>query len=202
MNGAAVMAEILKREGIEFLAAFPTQSLIEECAKVDIRPVLCRQERIGSAIADGISRTTNGKQIGVFSMQRGPGSENSLPGAIQSFADNVPMLMLPGGPDMSRLGVSPEFFAVPHYERVTKWSAQVNSVDRIPELMRRAVYNLRTGKGGPVMVELPHNVADAEFPGELNYEPVKANRYGPDPADVREVASALMSAKNLVIHAG
>jgi acetolactate synthase-1/2/3 large subunit len=169
---------------------------------VDIRPVLCRQERIGSAIADGISRTTNGKQIGVFSMQRGPGSENSIPGAIQSFADNVPMLMLPGGPDMARLGVSPEFFAVPHYERVTKWSAQINSVDRIPELMRRAFYNLRTGKGGPVMVELPHNVADAEYPGELKYEPVKPNRYGPDPVDVREVASALMSAKNLVIHAG
>jgi acetolactate synthase-1/2/3 large subunit len=68
--------------------------------------------------------------------------------------------------------------------------------------MRRAFYNLRTGKGGPVMVELPHNVADAEYPGELNYEPVKPNRYGPDQTDVREVASALMSAKNLVIHAG
>ena len=164
MNGVAAMAEILRREGVEFLASFPYQPLIEECAKLDIRPVLCRQERMGSAIADGISRTTNGKRVGVYSMQHGPGAENSFPGAAQAFSDNVPTLMLPGGPDVGRQGVSPDFFAVPHYERVTKWAAQVNSVERLPELMRRAFYNLRTGKGGPVLVELPGDVG-ATAPG-------------------------------------
>ncbi len=202
MNGVAAMAEILRREGVEFLAAFPYQPLIEECAKLDIRPVLCRQERMGSAIADGISRTTNGKRVGVYSMQHGPGTENSFPGAAQAFSDNVPTLMLPGGPDVGRQGVSPDFFAVPHYERVTKWAAQVNSVERLPELMRRAFYNLRTGKGGPVLVELPGDVGATEYPGELAYEPVRANRFGPDSADVREVAKVLTGAKNLVIHAG
>ncbi len=202
MNGVSAVAEILKREGTEFLAAFPTQSMIEECAKLDIRPILCRQERIGSAIADGISRTTNGNTIGVFSMQHGPGSENSIPGAIQAFGDNVPTLMIPGGPPTGRQGISPEFFAVPHYERVTKWATQINQVERIPELMRRAYYNLRTGKGGPVLVELARDVGAAEYPGNLDYEPVKSNRFGPDPAEVREVASTMISAKNLLIHAG
>lgn len=202
MNGVAALAEILKREGTEFLAAFPYQPLIEECAKLDIRPVLCRQERIGSAIADGFSRTTNGKRIGVFSMQHGPGSENSFPGAVQAFSDNVPTLMLPGGPSRDRQGISPDFFAVPHYQSVTKWAAQVNYVERLPELMRRAFYNLRTGKGGPVMVELPADVGAAEYPGELDYEPVQINRFGPDPSDVRDVATTLLKAKNPVIHAG
>ena len=58
MNGAEAIADILKREGTEFLACYPRQPLIEASAKVGIRPVLCRQERMGIAIADGFSRTT------------------------------------------------------------------------------------------------------------------------------------------------
>ena len=79
MLGADVVAEILKREGIEWMSVFPAQELIDAVAKADIRPVLCRQERVGMAIADGFSRTTNGKRLGVFAMQRGPGSENAFP---------------------------------------------------------------------------------------------------------------------------
>ena len=79
MEGGAAIAEILKREGTEFLACFPAQDLIDHAAKVGIRPILCRQERVGMGIADGFSRTTRGKRIGVFAMQAGPGSENSFP---------------------------------------------------------------------------------------------------------------------------
>ena len=53
MNGAAVIAEILKREGTEFLSCYPRNPLIEACAAIDIRPILCRQERVGVGIADG-----------------------------------------------------------------------------------------------------------------------------------------------------
>ena len=67
------IARILKTEGAEFLSAYPTTPLIEAAAKAEIRPVLCRQERVGVGIADGISRSTYGKRIGVFSMQGGPG---------------------------------------------------------------------------------------------------------------------------------
>ena len=81
MNGADAIAEVLRREGTEFLACFPAQPLIEACAQAGIRPVLCRQERVGMAIADGFSRTSGGKRLGVFAMQQGPGSENAFPGA-------------------------------------------------------------------------------------------------------------------------
>ena len=74
MQGVDAIAEILKREGTEFLACYPAQPLIDACAKVGIRPILCRQERMGMAIADGFSRTTNGKRLGVFAMQIGPGT--------------------------------------------------------------------------------------------------------------------------------
>ena len=57
------IARILKIEGAEFLSAYPTTPLIEAAAKADIRPVLCRQERVGVGIADGYARVTNGKKL-------------------------------------------------------------------------------------------------------------------------------------------
>ena len=189
MQGADVVAEILKREGTEFLAVFPAQELIDAVAKVGIRPIICRQERVGMAIADGFSRTTNGRRIGVFAMQRGPGAENAFPGAAQAFSDNVPILLLPGGSETTRAHISPDFSSVENYRHVTKWAAQTNYVERIPELMRRAFYQLRTGKGGPVLLEVPKDVFPAEFEGELDYTPVVGNRFGPDPAEARDIAT-------------
>ena len=202
MQGVDAIAQILKKEGTEFLACFPMQTLIEACAKVGIRPILCRQERVGMGIADGFSRTTSGKRLGVFAMQHGPGTENSFPGAAQAFSDNVPILLLPAGEETSRGHIGPTFSAVDNYRNVTKWLAQINRVERIPELMRRAFYNLRTGKGGPVLLELPRDISAAELSGDLNYRPVRGNRSAPDAADVEEVARELMDADAPIIHAG
>ena len=202
MQGVSAIAEILKREGTEFLSCFPAQPLIEASALAGIRPILCRQERMGMAIADGFSRTTNGKRIGVFAMQQGPGSENSFPGAAQAFSDNVPILLLPGGEPTHRDFVGPGFNAVDNYTHVTKWLARINLVERIPELMRRAFYQLRTGKSGPVLLEVAREVWTADLDGDLDYSPVKGNKTAPDPRDVEEVAQVLLKAKNPVIHAG
>ena len=202
MQGANAIAEILKREGTEFLSCYPAQPLIEACALVGIRPILCRQERMGMAIADGFSRTTNGKRIGVFAMQQGPGAENSFPGAAQAYSDNVPILLLPGGEDSHRSFTAPIFSPVENYRNVTKWRAYVSHVERIPDLMRRAFYQLRTGKAGPVLLEVPRDVWTAELGENLDYTPVKGNRTAPDPQDVRDAAQVLLKAKRPVIHAG
>ena len=202
MKGVDAIAEILKREGTEFIACYPAQPLIEASAIAGIRPIMCRQERMGMAIADGFSRTTNGKRIGVFCMQHGPGSENAFPGAAQAFSDNVPVLLIPGGEETQRAYISPGFSAMENYGPVTKWLAQINHVERIPELMRRAFYNLRSGKPGPVLLEVPRNIWTEEYPDELDYKPVKGNKSGPDPQDVKEVAQVLLRASSPVIHAG
>jgi len=96
MDGAAVVAEILKREGTEFIACYPRNPLIEACARIGIRTILSRQERVGVGIADGYSRTTQGRKIGVFAAQAGPGIENSFPGAAQAFSEGVPVLIITG----------------------------------------------------------------------------------------------------------
>ena len=96
MNGAALVAEILKREGTEFLSCYPRNPLIEPCAALDIRPILCRQERVGVGMADGYSRIKRGKRNGVFAAQAGPGIENAFPGVAQAYAENVPLLIVSG----------------------------------------------------------------------------------------------------------
>ena len=84
MNVAEAAAEVLKREGVETLLAYPLNSLIEAAAAVDIRTIVVRQERTGIHMADAISRITSGDKVGVFCMQTGPGTENSFGAVAQA----------------------------------------------------------------------------------------------------------------------
>jgi acetolactate synthase-1/2/3 large subunit len=202
MNGAGVIAEILRREGTEFLSCYPRNPLIEACAAIGIRPILCRQERVGVGIADGYSRIKRGRTNGVFAAQGGPGIENAFPGIAQAYAENVPMLVIPAGIALARQYVRPVFRAAEVYRPVTKWSAMAHNVQELPDLMRRAYHALRSGKGGPVLVEVPDEVFEAEFKGELDYTPVPVLRIAPDPAAVKQAAQMLLSAKNPLILAG
>ncbi|NKB21457.1 MAG: thiamine pyrophosphate-requiring protein [Alphaproteobacteria bacterium] len=202
MNGAALVAEILKREGTEFISCYPRNPVIEECAKLGIRPILCRQERVGVGIADGYSRITRGKINGVFAAQAGPGIENAFAGVAQAFTENVPMLIIPGGLGSSRQYRHPTFSAVDVFAPVTKWAARAHSVQLIPGLMRQAYHAMRTGRGGPVLLEIPLEVWDQEFSGELDYEPVRPYPVAPDPAAVTEAVKLLLEAKNPILWAG
>ena len=202
MNGADVVAEILKREGTEFLACYPRNPLIEACAAIDIRPILCRQERVGVGMADGFSRIRRGRQNGVFAAQNGPGIENAFPGVAQAFSENVPMLVIPMASALERQYIRPNFRAADVFAPVTKWSAMASSVQELPELMRRAFHAMRSGKPGPVLVEIPGPVFDATFAGELDYRPVPVARAAPDPDAVKAAAKMLLAAKHPVLWAG
>ncbi len=91
MNVAEAAAEVLKREGVETLLAYPLNSLIEAAAAVDIRTIVVRQERTGIHMADAISRITSGDKVGVFCMQTGPGTENSFGAVAQAYSEAVPL---------------------------------------------------------------------------------------------------------------
>jgi acetolactate synthase-1/2/3 large subunit len=202
MNGAQVVAEILKREGTEVLSCYPRNPLIEACAELNIRPILCRQERVGVGIADGYSRIKRGKRNGVFAAQAGPGIENAFPGVAQAFTENVPLLVIPGALPLARQYVRPVFRAAEVYRPVTKWSALAHSAQELPDLMRRAYHAMRSGKGGPVMVEIPDEVFQAEYQGALDYAPVPVQRTAPDPDAVRQAVRLLLAAKTPLLWAG
>src|SRR2546426_10945658 len=97
MKAAAVVADILKREGVQFLIGYPVNPIIEAAAEVDIRTIIVRQERTGLHMADAVSRVSSGERIGVFAMQHGPGAENSFGGVAQAYGDPVPIVGAPAG---------------------------------------------------------------------------------------------------------
>ena len=203
MKVVEAIAEILKREGIEYLSAYPTTPLIDAAAAAGIRPILCRQERVGVGIADGYSRTTNGRRIGVFAMQYGPGAENAFPGVATAFSDSVPTLLLPLGHQRDRAQVFPLFSSARTYASVTKSVETLNQPEQVCEVMRRAFNLLKMGRPGPVMVEIPADVAVAEV-GEaaLSYRAVKATRPSGNARDVAAAARVLVEARSPLIHAG
>jgi thiamine pyrophosphate-dependent acetolactate synthase large subunit-like protein len=196
------IAEILKREGVELLFAYPVNHVIEAAAAAGIRPIIVRQERVGLHMADAIARLTSGHKIGVFAMQHGPGSENAFGGVAQAFSESIPILVLPMGYARRFAHVSPNFNSVNSMRTVTKSAEPVTSPAEIPNIFRRAFSHLRNGRGGPALVEIASDLFPEELPGPLAYEPVIAARYGPDIADVRRAAQALVEAKGPVIYAG
>ena len=202
MNASAAIAEILKREGVELLFAYPRNKVIEAAAEADIRPIIVRQERIAVHMADALARVTRGKKIGVFACQHGPGIENAFGSVAQAYSESIPLLVLPGGYATRIAHVPDNFNSTVVLAHVSKHAEPITSGAEVPNIMRRAFSLLRNGRLRPVVVEIPNDLYVAEVPEPLDYEPVYATRSGPDPADVQRAAEILVNAKRLVIYAG
>ena len=158
MKVGQAIAEIMKREGIEILCGYPVNHLIEFAAAIDIRPIMVRQERIGLHMADALSRLTSGQKIGVFAMQHGPGAENAFGGVAQAYGEAVPILVLPMGYPRALAYVEPNFNSVLNMRGVTKSAEPIVLTSELPNVFRRAFTRLKSGRGGPVLVEIPRGV--------------------------------------------
>ncbi len=201
MNVAAAIAQILKREGVEVLVAYPQSAIIEAAAQADIRTVIVRQERTGLHMVEAMSRVTSGQRIGVFAMQHGPGTENAFGGVAQAYGDSAPIVVLPAGYPRRLMNIPPNFNAYLNFQHVTKWLEQVSCADAVPDAMRRAFTQVRNGRPLPVMLEVPNDMMTEEV-GDFNYQPAPQTRSGPDPRDAVKVAKLLVDAKRPVIYAG
>ena len=95
MKGKTAIAKILKMEGVEFISGFPYNEVFESAAEEGIRCIAARTERVAVDIADGFTRVSNCKRIGVCAMQSGPGIENAFSGVAQAFGESVPILVHP-----------------------------------------------------------------------------------------------------------
>ncbi len=203
MHTADAIVEILKREGVSTVFCFPTTPLIENAVAAGIRPIICRQERVGVDMADGFARVTNGKPPGVFLMQYGPGSENAFPGIATTYSDSVPVLFLPLAHARDQSQVFPTFRSSRTYASVTKQVEEILIPEATTGVMRRAFNALKNGRPGPVMVEVPRDIValDAGDDAE-SYRPFRPSISAPSDQDVDEAAKLLIAASSPMILAG
>ena len=198
-----VIAEILKREGVSTLFCFPTTPIIEAAAAVGIKPVICRQERVGVHMADGFARVSNGRPPGVFAMQYGPGAENAFAGVATAFSDSTPVLFLPLGHPRETAQLFPMFKSSRSYAAITKSVEEVQLPHEIGNIMRRAFAQLKNGRSGPVMVEVPADVTATEIDVDPSrHRPVRTSRSAGDERDIDDAAKMLLDAACPIILVG
>ena len=203
MNGFEYIARILKDEGVEWMACFPSNPLIEAVAREGIRPVAFRHERGAVMAADGFSRVSDRRRFGVVAMQSQAGAENSLGGLAQAGADNIPILVLPEGNALDRHDVRPNFVAARTWSPVVKSAEVVTHVDQIGAKMRRAFHALRNGRPGPVVVEMTDDVCSEAVPENArDYSSPAAALHQPSHDAIAAAVDALLGAENPLIWAG
>ena len=203
MDVNAAVARILKTEQVEWVSCFPSNELIESVAKEGIRTLMFRQERGAIMAADGYSRLNQRKKFGVVITQGGPGAENSMGGIAQAFGDNIPILYMAGGPSLDQYAVRPNFSPARTYQTVSRHAEVMNDPSQVASTMRRAFHALRNGRPGPIVIEIPADVAGQEVPeSALDYQPPKRAIQCPSAGDVSEAVDLLLNARKPVIWSG
>jgi acetolactate synthase-1/2/3 large subunit len=155
------MIRVLKAEGISWVGTFPTNVFTNACGEEGVENFMVRDERYAVAVADGYSRVSNGKSFGVCTVMGGlnaAGTQMAYGALAQAYEDSTPLLCLTDGVPPSSSGVE-RFDIDDAFKSVTKWSGYVNKAERVPEYMRRAFTQLRTGRPSPVLLQLPRGSA-------------------------------------------
>ena len=203
MNGAEVVASILKQEGVKQIIGFPNSELFDASAHLDIPPVITRTPRVAVNIAEGYARTTAGRELAVVTVQYGPGAESAFGGIAQAYNDRAPILFLPTGYPRGSEAVAPNFEASRNFRHITKWCEAASRVEHLPKLMHSAITRVRNGRPAPVLLELPVDLLAEKLDPSLNlYQRPRRSVPQADAGEIAELVNTLLAAKSPVIFAG
>jgi len=215
MHAGEAVAEALREEGVERVYSVPgshIHPIYDGLSRVpSIRMVTCKQEPNTSLMADAYGRLTG--KPGVCVVTAGPGGLNSMAGVAQAYGAASPLIHIGGAvplkADLEAFhGVDDPAFVHEMFRKITKWSARVERIEDIPEVMAKAFHIARSGRPGPVHVELPRMADYSEYilqqePAVLPaYRPRAAEVAKPDPTDVERFAKRILEARFPVLAAG
>ena len=208
LTGAQIMMEILKEEGVETIFAFPggvVIDLFDELAKTDIQRVLVRHEQGAVHAADGYARASG--KTGVCLVTSGPGATNTVTGIATAYMDSIPLVVFTGQVPTQLIGndAFQEVDIVGITRPCTKHNYLVQSTEEFPKIIKEAFYLARSGRPGPVLVDIPKDVTKETF----DYTPIKDVRlksynptYNPNMKQLRKVVELIEQSKRPIIFAG
>jgi len=209
MNGARILLESLKREGVDLVFGYPGGTVInlyDELMNVrEIRHILPRHEQGGTHAADGYARATG--KVGVAIATSGPGATNTVTGIATAYMDSIPMVVICGQVPTPLIGndAFQEVDMIGITRPITKHSFLIRNPKDIPTIVRKAFYIARSGRPGPVLIDFPKDVqiAQAEFkwPETIDIRGYKPNLEG-HPRQVEKAITMMMAARRPVMYVG
>jgi acetolactate synthase-1/2/3 large subunit len=208
LTGAQIFFECLKAEGVETIFGLPGGAVIDlydEMPKHDIRHILVRHEQGATHMADGYARATG--RVGVCVVTSGPGATNTVTGIATAYMDSIPIVVFTGQVPTPLIGndAFQEADIVGITRPCTKHNYLVHDVRDLARIIREAFYLARSGRPGPVLVDLPKDIlsakTDFKYPKKISmkgYKPTSEAHVG----QLKRAYAAITTAKRPVIYAG
>ena len=211
MTGAQIMLTMLKQEGVDTIFGFPggvVLDIYDEIFKTDIRHVLVRHEQGAVHAADGYARASG--KVGVCLVTSGPGATNTVTGVATAYMDSIPMVVFTGQVPTQLIGndAFQEVDIVGITRPCTKHNYLVKNTKDLARTIREAFHIARSGRPGPVLIDIPKDVANGvvEFDPETNGHKIQIRSYNPtyepNMRQLKKVVEMIRNANKPVIFGG
>ncbi len=210
-NGAEMVVKSLSALKVKYIFGYPGGSVLDIYDAIfqqsDIEHILVRHEQAATHMADGYSRATG--EVGVVLATSGPGATNCVTGIATAYMDSIPMVVLAGQVASSLIGddAFQETDIVGCTRPIIKHSFNCRSLADIPNAIAKAFYLARTGRPGPVVIELPKDILVPQNKGPFSIETeVSIRSYNPTTKghgkQIKKAAQTIAQAKKLVVYSG
>jgi acetolactate synthase-1/2/3 large subunit len=208
LRGARILIEVLKKQGVDTVFGITGGAVIDiydELAKTDIQHIMTRHEQGAVHAADGYARAK--RKVGVCLVTSGPGATNAVTGLASAYMDSIPLIVFTGQVPTSLIGndAFQEIDIVGITRPCTKHNYLITSVEELAGTVEEAFYLARSGRPGPVLIDIPKDISQ----GEADYQPLSAPCmksyhpiYQPNRKQLSRAVKLIREAKKPVIFAG
>jgi len=209
MSGAQMVVEAMREEGVEVVFGYPGGAIMNVYDEIYkhryFQHILTRHEQAAVHAADGYARATG--RVGVAFVTSGPGFTNAVTGLATAYMDSIPLVVISGQVPLSMIGTDAfqEIDAVGISRPTTKHNYLVQSAEELPRILAEAFYIARTGRPGPVHIDIPKDVtaqmAEFNYPKEVRLETYKPTIKG-NMRQIKKAVEAIREAKRPVFYLG
>jgi acetolactate synthase-1/2/3 large subunit len=209
LTGAEIVVRSLQAEGVEYVFGYPGGAVLfiyDELFKQDkVKHILVRHEQGATHAADGYSRSSN--KVGVALVTSGPGVTNAVTGIATAYMDSIPMVIITGQVPTHAIGLDAfqECDTVGITRPCVKHNFLVKDVKDLAVTIKKAFYLAKSGRPGPVLVDIPKDVTSAKVAFEYP-ETVTMRSYNPvvkgHPGQIKKAVQLLSEAKRPMVYAG
>src|SRR5690554_4687690 len=211
LSGGDMLIRALRDEGVEYIFGYPGGAALHIYDAIfrqqDVKHILVRHEQAATHMADAYSRSTG--RVGTVLVTSGPGATNAITGIATAYMDSIPMVVISGQVMSHLIGEDAfqETDMVGISRPIVKHSFMIKHPSEIPEVVKKAYYIARTGRPGPVVIDVPKDLTSPfeTFPYEYP-EKVKIRSYAPatrgHAGQIKKAAQMLLEARRPVIYSG